>query len=181
MFETLEHLLEARGPDAKAVVWAHNSHIGDASATAMGWSGEFNIGELARKRFGHDAVAIGFGTDRGTVAAANDWGEPMQVMNVLPARGDSWEAAFRAAAPPCSLTQWRNPERAALREALAQSRLERAIGVVYRPRSELASHYFEAVLAEQFDAYVWLEETHAVEPLGVTRPQGVPDTWPFGL
>lgn len=183
MFDTLDRLLDARGDDSKAVVWAHNSHIGDASATAMGWNGEFNIGELARKRFGRQAVAIGFGIDRGTVAAASDWGEPMQVMNVLPARGDSWEAAFRAAAPLRSLTQWRGPERAALREALAQSRLERAIGVVYRPRTELASHYFEAVLAEQFDAYVWFEQTRAVEPLGASRPQSASgtDTWPFGL
>lgn len=180
MFDTLQTLM-AHQPDARAVIWAHNSHIGNASATAMGWNGEFNIGELARTGYGDQAVLIGFGTDRGTVAAASDWGAAMQVMQVRPAREDSWEAAFRRTGFARSLTDWRGPKRRELAEALSQTLLERAIGVVYRPQSEFASHYFEAVLADQFDAYVWFEETRAVTPLGPERPHGAPETWPFGL
>jgi erythromycin esterase-like protein len=180
MFETLQALLRHRA-DAKAVVWAHNSHIGNAAATAMGWQGEFNIGELCRTAYGDDAVLIGFGTDRGTVAAASDWDGPMQVKSVRPARADSYEHAFRKAGLARSLTEWRSRGRHDLVDALRESMLERAIGVIYRPESELTSHYFEAVLAEQFDAYVWIEETHAVTPLPASRPQGVPDTYPFGL
>jgi erythromycin esterase-like protein len=178
MFDTLQRLL-ARRPTGRAVVWAHNSHIGNAAATAMGWQGEFNIGELCRTAYGEDAALIGFGTDRGTVAAADDWDEPMRVMNVLPARPDSHERIFRDAGLPASLTDLRQNHE--LREALAEPRLERAIGVVYRPGSELASHYFEAVLPEQFDAMVWFEETKAVTPLEAVRQAGPSDLYPFGL
>jgi erythromycin esterase-like protein len=181
MFDTLQALLRAGGPEAKAVAWAHNSHIGNAAATAMGWQGEFNIGELCRTAWGDDAVLIGFGTDRGTVAAADDWSGEMKVKAVLPARPDSWEYAFRKAGVARSLTDWRRAERRELTDALREARLERAIGVVYRPQTEFASHYFEAVLAEQFDAYVWFEETRAVTPLPAGRPHGAPDTYPFGL
>ena len=181
MFDTLSNLLRVRGPDAKAVVWAHNSHIGNAAATAMGWQGEFNIGELCRTAFGDDAVLIGFGTDRGTVAAASDWDAPMEVKTVLPARPDSYERVFRQSGIARSLTDWRRADRGALREALARPRLERAIGVIYRPETEFYSHYFEAVLPDQFDAYVWFEETKAVTPLGSERLHGVPDTYPFGV
>lgn len=185
MFDTLQALMRAGGPDAKAVVWAHNSHIGSAAATAMGWQGEFNIGELCRTAYGDEAVLIGFGTDRGTVAAADDWGGVMKVKTVVPARSDSWEFAFRKAGHARALTDWRgasgSSRRHALIEALREPRLERAIGVVYRPQSEFLSHYFEAVLAEQFDAYVWFEETKAVTPLPSQPPKGAPDTYPFGL
>ena len=179
MFDTLQRLLDAGGPSAKAVVWAHNSHIGNAAATAMGWQGEFNIGELCRTAYRDEAVLIGFGTDRGSVAAADDWDEPMRVKNVLPARPDSHERMFRDAGVPAALVDWRHDRE--LREALAEPRLERAIGVVYRPQTERASHYFEAVLPEQFDAMIWFEETKAVTPLeGAERP-GRPDLYPFGL
>jgi erythromycin esterase-like protein len=171
----------AHTKDARAVVWAHNSHVGNASATAMGWQGEFNIGELVRKAWGDEAVLVGFGTDRGTVAAASDWGAQMQVMNVNPARDDSWEGAFRRAGLARFLTDWRGGRKRELVSALSEVLLERAIGVVYRPQTEFASHYFEAVLAEQFDAFVWFEESRAVTPLGPERPHGVPETWPFGL
>ena len=180
MFDTLQALM-AHQKDARAVIWAHNSHVGNASATSMGWQGEFNIGELARKAYGEQAVLIGFGTDRGTVAAASDWGAEMQVMKVRPARDDSWEGAFRGAGLSRSLTDWRGGTKTELVSALSQSLLERAIGVVYRPQTEFASHYFEAVLADQFDAYVWFEESRAVTPLGPERPHGAPETWPFGL
>jgi erythromycin esterase-like protein len=105
----------------------------------------------------------------------------MRVKTVVPARADSYEHAFRRAGPMRSLTEWRNPRRGELADALREPLLERAIGVVYRPQSEFLSHYFEAVLADQFDAFVWFEETHAVTPLGAEPPQGAPDTYPFGL
>jgi erythromycin esterase-like protein len=181
MFTTLQALLAHRGRGAKAVVWAHNSHIGNAAATAMGWAGEFNIGELCRTAFEDNAVLIGFGTDRGTVAAASDWDQPMETKKVLPAREDSYEYAFRKVGLARSLTDWREPRKRFLADALSEPMLERAIGVVYRPETEFLSHYFEAVLSEQFDAYVWFEETRAVTPLSIDRPHGVPDTYPFGL
>jgi erythromycin esterase-like protein len=181
MFDTLVRLLERRGAGAKAIVWAHNSHIGNAAATAMGWQGEFNIGESCRSAFGDQAVLIGFGTDRGTVAAASDWDRPMEVKKVLPARPDSYERVFCLTGIPSSLTDWRGGRKTELRDLLAQPRLERAIGVIYRPETELLSHYFEAVMADQFDAYVWFEETSAVTPLPAGRPHGAPETYPFGL
>jgi erythromycin esterase-like protein len=180
MFDTLQSLL-ARRDEAKAVVWAHNSHIGNAAATAMGWQGEFNIGELCRKSYREEAVLIGFGTDRGTVAAASDWDEPMEVKDVRPARPDSHERIFRDAGLGCFLTEWRENGQAELMEALSRPRLERAIGVVYRPETELYSHYFEAILAEQFDAFVWFDETKAVTPLSHAHGKGMPETYPFGL
>lgn len=181
MFETLEALLAYRGVGSKAVVWAHNSHIGNAAATAMGWQGQFNIGELCRVAHQDEAVLIGFGTDTGTVAAANDWGADMRIKTVQPARADSYEHAFRRTGHPRSLTDWRSADRQDLANALREPLLERAIGVVYRPETELLSHYFEAILAEQFDAYVWFESTRAVTPLGHEKPHGAPETYPFGL
>lgn len=182
MFDTLQRLLLARGPGAKAVVWAHNSHIGNAAATAMGWEGEFNLGELCRSAYGDDAALVGFGTDRGTVAAAGDWGWPVEIKTVLPARADSYEHMFRHAGMARSLTDWwRREDRRDLVDILAEPRLERAIGVVYRPDTELLSHYFRAVLPEQFDAWVWFEESVAVTPLAESTAPPGDDTWPFGL
>jgi erythromycin esterase-like protein len=165
MFETLEALRGARGDDAKAVVWAHNSHLGDAAATEMYERGEINLGHLVRGQHGRQAYLVGFGTDRGTVAAAPDWGEPFEVMRVRPARADSYEKLCHEAARPRFLLHLREPAHAELADGLRQPRLERAIGVVYRPQSELQSHYFEARLPEQFDEYVWFDETTAVRPL----------------
>lgn len=184
MFDTLKQLLKHRGPTSKAVVWAHNSHVGDATATAMGWQGEFNLGQLCRIAWGNDAVLLGMGTDRGEVAAADDWDAPMRIKSVLPARDDSWERRFLAAGHPASLTDWRGPGRARLREALSEPLLQRAIGVIYRPQTERQSHYYETVLGEQFDAFLWFEQTTPVSALPV--PQGPsaahePDTFPFGV
>ncbi|MCF7202252.1 erythromycin esterase family protein [Pseudomonas oligotrophica] len=180
MFDTLRALLEHRGPQARAVVWAHNSHIGNAAATSMGWGGEFNIGELCRTAFGRDAVLIGMATDRGRVAAADNWDEPMRIKEVLPSRPDSWEQLFLRAGVPASLTSWRDADGRSLRSLLAQPRLERAIGVIYRPQTERQSHYFRAILAEQFDALVWFENTSPVTPIGPQQAdlQAVPDTYP---
>jgi erythromycin esterase-like protein len=181
MFDTLRSLLQARGPEAKAVVWAHNSHIGNAAATEMGWQGEFNIGELCRTAYADDAVLIGFGTDRGTVAAASNWNAPMAIREVRPSLPDSYERAFRDVGQPRSLTDWRRPDRARLRACLSSPRLERAIGVIYRADRERQSHYFQAVLSEQFDAFVWFEDTTAVTPLGEEHAKQLPDTFPFAL
>src|SRR5436305_1966487 len=124
--------INTSGESAKAVVWAHNSHIGNAAATAMGWQGAFNIGELCRTAYGDEAVLIGFGTDRGTVAAADDWDGEMRIKTVIPARPDSWEFAFRKAGHARSLTDWRRTDRRELIDALREPRLERGIGVIYR-------------------------------------------------
>lgn len=180
MFDTLQNLL-ARRDRAKAIVWAHNSHIGNAAATAMGWQGEFNIGELCRTAYRDEAVLIGFGTDRGTVAAASDWDGDMEIKSVLPARPDSHERIYRETGLGCFLADWRQNGQRELKDALSRPRLERAIGVIYRPETELYSHYFEAILAEQFDAFVWFEETRAVTPLTRAHGHGRPDTYPFGL
>ncbi|HEU0285199.1 MAG TPA: erythromycin esterase family protein [Sphingomicrobium sp.] len=181
MFDTLQAVIAHRGFGTKAIVWAHNSHVGNAAATAMGWKGQFNIGELARIAYGDAAVLIGFGTDTGIVAAASDWGANMEMKTVRTARPDSYEHVFRRTGVARSLTEWRNPAKSAVKEMLREPRLERAIGVVYRPETELYSHYFEAVLSEQFDGWVWFEQTSAVTPLGHEKPHGAPETYPFGL
>jgi erythromycin esterase-like protein len=182
MFDTLTHLLDWRGENAKAVVWAHNSHIGDASATDMGAArDEINIGQLCREKFGSDAVLIGFGTDRGTVAAADDWDGAMKIKEVRPSHPESYEYLCREAGIGRFLLDFRKPGQEPLRSALMQPRLERAIGVIYRPQTELASHYFDAHLPEQFDGYVWFEETTAVTPLPAEAEKGLPETYPFGL
>lgn len=182
MFETLQVLLAFRGPDTKAVVWEHNSHVGNAAATEMGARGELNVGQLARERFGDAAYLVGFGTDHGTVAAASDWDAPMEVKAVRPSHAESYERVCHDSAVSAFLLALRNPRRTEVREELGAVRLERAIGVVYRPETELASHYFQAVLPAQFDEYVWFDETRAVTPLGHSpATRDVPDTYPFGL
>jgi protein-L-isoaspartate(D-aspartate) O-methyltransferase len=181
MFETLGHLLEARGPRSKAVVWAHNSHIGDARYTEMGvLRDELNIGQLCRERFGDQAALIGFGTHVGTVAAASDWGGDMEVKRVRPSHRDSYERLCHNAGVARFLLDLGRHE--ALRRRLLEPRLERFIGVIYRPDTELMSHYADASLPQQFDAFVWFDETSAVTPLGPEHAKaGAPDTYPFGL
>ena len=181
MFDTLERLLAERGPDAKAVVWAHNSHIGNAAFTEMGQvRGEHNIGQLARQRFGDDAALIGFGTDRGTVAAASDWDGLMEIKRVRPARDDSYEGRSRDTGIAAFLLETGPGQRETVRGELAEPLLERAIGVIYRPETELLSHYFQAELSRQFDAWIWFEETQAVAARPV-HAHGPDETYPFGL
>jgi protein-L-isoaspartate(D-aspartate) O-methyltransferase len=170
MFDTLHAILAHRGPDTRLVVWEHNSHVGDAAATEMAVRGEHNVGHLCRAAFGDRVYIVGFGTDHGTVAAADNWDEPMQRMQVRPARPDSYERLCHDAQVPAFLLHLRDPVRRELRDELAEPRLERAIGVVYRPATELQSHYFQAILPRQFDEYVWFDETAAVEPLPVVEP-----------
>ncbi len=181
MFETLQTVLAFLGPEAKAVVWEHNSHVGDASATEMGARGELNVGQLCRAEYGDRAHLVGFGTDHGTVAAATDWDAPMEVKRVRPAHAESYERLCHESGRPAFVLPLRRPRRDAVREELMAPRLERAIGVVYRPETELQSHYFQAVLPVQFDEYVWFDETRAVTPLATVETHGVPDTYPFGL
>ena len=183
MFETLCAILDAKGPASKAVVWAHNSHIGDASKTEMGVvREELNIGQLCRERFGEDAALIGFGTHSGTVACADDWDGPIRVKRVNPSRPDSYERLAHDSGGGRFLLDLREGHADdTLRYRLLQPRLERFIGVIYRPETERWSHYSECSLPQQFDAYVWFDETTAVTPLPTEFRKGAEETWPFGL
>lgn len=181
MFDTLKALLDFRGLDCKAIVWEHNSHIGDAAATEMGARGEQNIGSLSREAFGPRMYSIGFGTDHGTVAAATEWGGPLEIKSVRPSHAESYERLCHESEVRAFMLALRQPKRQALREELTPPRLERAIGVIYRPETELASHYFQASLPRQFDEYIWFDRSEAVHPLGTETRRGLPDTWPFGL
>jgi erythromycin esterase-like protein len=182
MFETLCQLLEAKGPGSKAVVWAHNSHIGNAAFTEMGQvREELNIGQLVKERFGDEARLVGFGTHAGTVAAATDWDEPMEVKEVRPSLPDSYERMCHDSGVARFLLDLRDGVNPDAVEALVEPRLERFIGVIYRPETERWSHYAEASLPRQFDAWVWFDETAAVTPLGEEPQAGEDETYPFGL
>jgi erythromycin esterase-like protein/predicted phosphoribosyltransferase len=185
MVETLEALLahlERRRGRARIAVWAHNSHLGDARATEMSRRGELNVGQLVREKYGQGAVGIGFTTHHGTVTAASEWDAPAERKRVRPALAGSYEALFHAARPGRFLLTWRDGHPAT--EGLRESRLERAIGVIYRPETERMSHYFGARLPDQFDAVLHFDETRAVEPLEVTAEWEAgepPETFPFGV
>ncbi|HEV2364044.1 MAG TPA: alpha/beta fold hydrolase [Caulobacteraceae bacterium] len=182
MFETLEHILAVKGPQAKAVVWAHNSHIGDARATDMGAArGELNIGQLCRERFDRQAALIGFGTHAGTVMAADEWDEPGRVMQVRPSRRDSYEALFHHTEQPRFLLDLRPDRHDAVRQDLREPMLERYIGVIYRPATELQSHYSLSALPDQYDGFVWFDTSAAVEPLPARVTGHEDETYPFGL
>ncbi|HXH53069.1 MAG TPA: erythromycin esterase family protein [Sphingomicrobium sp.] len=183
MFETLCQLLDAKGPDSRAVVWAHNSHIGNAAYTDMGRRrGELNIGQLAKERFGEEARLIGLGTHSGTVAAADDWDEPMRIKPVRPSLPGSYERMSHDSGVERFLLDLR--EGAAgeeLIEELMEPRLQRYIGVIYRPETERWSHYSEAILPQQYDAWLWFDQTKAVTPLPGQQRPGEEETYPFGL
>ncbi len=184
MAATLERLLEhleARQPGARIVVWAHNSHIGDARETEMTRRGELNLGQLVRERYGDDARLIGFTTHSGTVSAAVDWGAPVGRRAVRPALPGSVEDLLHAAGIPAFTLPLRDAPASA---GLDAARLERAIGVIYRPETERASHYFHVHLARQFDALIHIDRTRATEPLERTADwdQGEPpETYPSAL
>ena len=176
----LEHLDRQLGT-SKVVVWEHNSHVGDARATAMGARGECNVGQLARQRHGGDVTLIGFTGFDGHVTAASGWGEPTERKRVRPARPDSYEALLHAVGIP---QFWLDTRDVAVERLLSSPRLERAIGVIYRPETELQSHYFEARLAKQFDAVIHMDTTHPLEPLErtVLWDRGEPaETYPSGF
>ena len=181
MFDTLKALLDFHGPRSRAVIWAHNSHIGDARATEMSARGEHNIGQLCRQGFPGQSYHIGFGTDHGTVAAASEWDGPMQIKQVRPSHPQSYERQFHLSNAPGLILPLSAAHGAEMAEELSKPRLERAIGVIYRPETELASHYFEARLPEQFDEYIWIDRTSAVTPLPSGQIRGMPETYPFGV
>lgn len=177
-----DHLTRQRGWPAKIVVWAHNSHVGDARATELGSQGELNIGQLVRERRPGDCRLVGFSTYTGTVTAADDWGGPAERKWVRPALADSGEELLHEAGEKGFMIPFGHAPRAT--KALRSARLQRAIGVIYRPDTERQSHYFRARLADQFDAVVHVDETRAVEPLERTAgwEQGeAPETYPFAL
>jgi erythromycin esterase-like protein len=185
MMESLVRLvihLSNQRPPAKIIVWAHNSHLGDARATQMRERGELNLGQLVREHFGKEAVSIGFTTYDGTVTAASDWDGPAERKNVRPAHPDSYEALFHEVDVPNFFLAFQ--EDADVAAALRSARLERAIGVIYRPETELVSHYFHARLPDQFDAILHYDHTRAVEPLERTaewEAGEVEETFPSGL
>jgi protein-L-isoaspartate(D-aspartate) O-methyltransferase len=163
------------------VIWAHNSHVGNSEATEMAVRGEYNLGHLCRRVFGSQAYLIGFGTHGGTVAAASEWGGPMEVKEVRPSQAGSYERLCHATGHAHFLLDLRGEGDLRGPQALGKERLERAIGVIYRPETELASHYFRAHLPRQFDEYVWFDGTRAIKPLDTTELKGLPDTYPFGV
>ncbi|MFL6830087.1 MAG: erythromycin esterase family protein, partial [Sphingomicrobium sp.] len=188
MFETLNMILDAKAPNSKAIVWAHNSHIGNAAFTDMGLRREeLNIGQLVKERFGSEARLIGFGTHSGTVAAADDWDEPMKIKRVRPSLPESYERMSHESGVERFLLDLREGQRdERVTTELMEPRLERFIGVIYRPETERWSHYSEAILPRQFDAWVWFDETSAVTPLPAGQRPGEhapheDETYPFGL
>ena len=191
MVETLAHIvghLESQERAGKVVVWAHNSHLGDARATDMGRRGEVNVGQLVRQRWGRERCAlVGFTTHTGTVSAADDWDDPVDRKTVRPSLEGSVERLLHDAGGQGArflLLLEEGVADAGLRAALRTPLLERAIGVVYRPRTERMSHYFDVTLSEQFDAVIHLDETRAVEPLerNPAWDEGeVPETYPSGI
>ena len=181
MFTTLKNLLAFYGTASKAIVWAHNSHVGDSAATEMASRGEHNIGHLCRQEFGRSAYLVGFGTNSGTVAAASDWDGPMEIKKVQPALPKSYERLCHAAGHARFTLGLRNRTDLTGAQGLGKPQLERAIGVIYRPETERASHYFQAILPRQFDEYIWFDHTHAVTPFDTAELAGLPDTYPFGV
>ena len=185
MMESLLRLsiqLSNQKPPARIIVWAHNSHLGDARATQMSERGELNLGQLVREHFGKEAVSIGFTTYDGTVTAASDWDGPAERKNVRPAHPESYEALFHEVDVPNFFLNLRDD--VSLAAQLRSERLERAIGVIYRPDTELISHYFHARLPDQFDAILHYDHTRAVEPLERTAEWElgeVEETFPSGL
>ncbi len=183
MMGTLVGLLDffsTDGREAKAVVWAHNSHLGDAAATQMGQRGEVNLGHLCRRQYGDGAYLVGFGTHTGTVLAADDWGGEGHVKDVRPSHTESYEWLGHESGVERFFLPLRGADDSLVYE-LGHPRLERAIGVIYRPETELQSHYFPAVLPDQFDEWVWLDETRALTPLGAAEAPELPHAHPFRL
>lgn len=181
MFETLRLLLGRYPGHSKAVVWEHNSHLGNAAATQFGKHGQLNVGQLCRQAYGKDVYAIGQGTDHGTVAAASAWEGAMEIKEVRPALPDSYERLMHLSEMDAfflPLTKSRNQQ---LTSALAQRRLERAIGVIYRPETERLSHYFDASLPNQFDEWIWFDETSAVRALTTQQSTAHEPPHPFAI
>jgi erythromycin esterase-like protein len=185
MVETLQALDRHLGSEIglpRIAVWAHNSHLGDASATEMGEAGEWNVGQLMRDRYHEQAVLVGFSTHHGTVTAATDWDRPAERKQVRPGLAGSWEDLLHQAAAPRFMLPLRDDP--LLQRLASPQRLQRAIGVIYRPETERESHYFYTRLAQQFDALIHIDETSALEPLDrgpVWTGAEPPETYPSGV
>ncbi|HVY13438.1 MAG TPA: erythromycin esterase family protein [Alphaproteobacteria bacterium] len=186
MVETLYslagHLSKQRGEEARLVVWAHNSHVGDARATELGQAGEHNIGQLVRQREGGRAVLVGFSTYHGTVTAASEWNGEAERKIIQPALPESYESLFHETGMKDFMLILR--DNTELSRRLNISRLQRAIGVIYAPETERQSHYFFSKLPEQFDALIHINTTHALKPLDSTplwHRGEVFETYPTGL
>jgi erythromycin esterase-like protein len=184
MVETLERLMAFHGPQAKAIVWEHNTHVGDARFTDMARAGMVNVGQLVRQAHGNDDVVIvGFGTHRGTVIAAEEWGAPMQRMHVPEARRDSCEAVLHHTGIPDFLLPFAVRKTHPVVDELREPRGHRAIGVVYNPELEHYGNYVPTILPERYDAFIYLDETHAVAPvhMPVRVDRDLPETYPSGV
>ena len=180
MFETLKKLLAFYGPDSKAIVWAHNSHIGDAAATEMASRGEHNLGHLCRKEFGDRSYSIGFGTFTGTVAAASEWDGPMEIKTVRPAIPKSYEHMCHQTAVPSFLLGL--PDGATSRAGSSGQAAPGASNRRHLPaRNRAREPLLPAVLPQQFDEYIWFDQTTAVAPFETKALEAMPDTYPFGL
>ncbi len=182
MMETLERLMEHHGLDAKAIVWEHNTHVGDARFTDMARAGMVNVGQLARQRWGDDGVTIvGFASHRGSVIAGDEWGAPMEAMEVPPARADSWEAILHDAGGGRDAL-WIFDELGEDEEA-EEPRGHRAIGVVYDPRREAYGNYVPSILTLRYDALLFIDESHALRPLHYPAHDDgePPETFPSGM
>lgn len=177
MLETLRNLLAEHGPDSKAIVWEHNTHVGDARATDMARRGMVNTGQLAREEYGtDDVVLVGFGSYRGTVVAGRYWGAATERMELPPAREESWEHVLHELGrPACLLLSDSLPD------AAARERGHRAVGVVYDPGGDRYGNYVRTVLPRRYDAFVFLDETEALHPLGrEAEVMSPPETYPWG-
>ena len=181
MFQTLLLLQRRYGRQSKAIVWEHNSHLGNAAATQFGRRGQINVGQLCRERFGDDMYAIGQGTDHGTVAAASEWEGEMEVKHVRHAIPESYEWLMHLTEMDRFFLPLTKSGDRSLTSALATSRLERAIGVIYRPETERQSHYFEVSLPKQFDEWIWFDETSAVHPLTTQQLADHEPSHPFAI
>lgn len=181
MATVLERLLAHGGPDTKAILWEHNTHIGDFRATGEAAAGYLNIGQLVRERYGHDAVAVGFGTHRGTVTCSSEWDGPAEFKRVPPARPGSYEDVFHQSGIANFYLRLKGLEPTDMPDAwLYQPQDERAIGVVYHPERENYGNYLSSRLAERYDAYFFFDETLAVEPIDQGPvPPGL-ETYPLG-
>ncbi|AVP57589.1 erythromycin esterase family protein [Pulveribacter suum] len=179
-----KHLHTTRGAAPRMAVWAHNSHLGDASATEMGQQGEWNVGQLVRERWGRESVAIGLSTYHGSVTAASEWDGPAERKRVRDGLPGSFEQLFHDSGMARLWLPLRDQPQVA--QLLQRERLQRAIGVIYQPDTERHSHYFHTRLPGQFDALLHIDRTHALQPLVPERRwhdgEGeVPETWPSGL
>ena len=180
MMETLERLLEHHGPDSKAIVWEHNTHVGDARATDMARVGMVNVGQLARERWGDEVAIVGFSSYAGSVIAGAEWGAPMRSIPVPEGREGSWEALLHAAGAEDKIlfTEQMDDVQGAL-----EPRGHRAIGVVYNPEHERYGNYVPSVLPYRYDAVIHIDRSTALHPLHMeVHPDGdAPETFPSGM